>query len=71
MKRTNNRISANANPQTALIRQSIKTVTDPNLFGKSRSVRILAWAVLKSARGQTVCQRRLQDNPTRSNPQAA
>ncbi len=45
-------------------------ITDPQPE-HTASLRLLAWAALKTERGQTVCQRRLQAKPTRSDRQVA
>lgn len=37
----------------------------------SASLRLLAWATLKSERGQTICQRRLQSKPATQLKQVA
>ena len=38
-----------------------QVVTEPERFASHPSLRLLAWATLKAARGQTVCQRRQAD----------
>jgi len=54
----------------ALLLSARQIVANPSP-DHSSCLRLLAWAALKSARGQTVCQRRLQAAPVTADRQVA
>lgn len=63
MKISNNRCGP-------LYKDALRIATNPQPEHTAR-LRLLAWATLKSARGQTVCQRRLQTKPVQADRQVA
>lgn len=49
---------------------ALSVVSNPKPYHRP-GLRLLAWALLKSERGQTVCQRRLQAAPVKAERQLA
>ena len=50
-------------PDSAVVRSARAIVTDPKVGYASAEIRMTAWAILKSARGQTINQTRLNGMP--------
>ena len=50
-------------PDSAAVRSARAIVTDPKVGYASAEIRLTAWAILKSARGQTINQIRLNGMP--------